>query len=100
MRVGIEAMNLYPGRASLNVHDLFVGRGLNLSHYDNLLMTERSIHLPWETPVSNAVNAAKPIIDQLSEENKGKIEIIITSSESGIDDHRHLSFKGLGFLDE
>ena len=100
-KVGIEAMNLYPGRAKLDVHDLFVGRGLNLSHFENLLMYERSVHLPWEDPVTNAVNAAKPIIDAMSEEDKNRIELVITSSESGVDFgksistyvHRHL---GLG----
>lgn len=100
-KVGIEAMNLYLGRAALSVHDLFVGRGLNLSHYDNLLMIERSIHLPWETPVSNAVNAAKPIIDKLSDEEKNQIEMIVTSSESGIDFGKSIStyvhkYLGLG----
>jgi polyketide biosynthesis 3-hydroxy-3-methylglutaryl-CoA synthase-like enzyme PksG len=91
MPVGIEAMNLYPGRAALGIHDLFVGRGLNLSHFENLLMKQRSIHLPWEDPVSNAVNAAKPIVDALTEEERGQIEMIITSSESGIDFGKSIS---------
>src|SRR3990167_4333350 len=91
MRVGIESMNLYPGRAALDIHDLFVGRNLNLSHFDNLMMKQRSIHLPWEDPVTNAVNAAKPLIDQLSEEEKSQIEMIITSTESGIDFGKSIS---------
>lgn len=91
MSVGIEAINLYPGRAALDVRDVFVSRGLNLSHFENLMMKQRSIHLPWEDPVSNAVNAAKPLIDALTEEERGQIEMLITSSESGIDFGKSIS---------
>lgn len=91
MSVGIEAMNLYPGRAALAIHDLFVGRGLNLSHFENLMMKQRTIHLPWEDPVTNAVNAARPIINALNEEERRQIEMIITSSESGIDFGKSIS---------
>lgn len=91
MTVGIEAINLFAGRAAISVRDLFVGRGLNLSHFDNLLMTERSVHLPWDDPVSCAVNAAKPLIDALSDEERNQIEMVITSSESGIDFGKSIS---------
>lgn len=91
MAIGIEAINLYAGRAAISVHDVFVGRGLNLSHFDNLLMKQRSVHLPWEDPVSCAVNAAKPLIDALSEEERNQIEMVITSSESGIDFGKSIS---------
>ena len=40
------------------------------------MMEKRSIGLPCEDPVTNAVNAAKPIIDQLSEDQRGRIEIV------------------------
>lgn len=89
--VGIENMNLYAGRACLSVRTLFEERGLNLNHFDNLMMKEKSVHLPWEDPITNAVNAAKPIIDALSDEERDKIEMVITSSESGIDFGKSIS---------
>ena len=84
-RFGIEALNVYCGLAAIPVRAIFKGRNLSLDRFGNLMMEKRSIGLPCEDPVTNAVNAAKPIIDQLSEDQRGRIEIIITSSESGID---------------
>jgi polyketide biosynthesis 3-hydroxy-3-methylglutaryl-CoA synthase-like enzyme PksG len=83
--VGIEALNVYCGLAYIPVRAIFEGRGLDLSRLGNLMMEKRSIAFPFEDPVTNAVNAARPIIDGLSPEEKDRIEIVITSSESGID---------------
>lgn len=89
--VGIEAINTYVGQASLNIRSLFEARGLDLERFDNLKMDEKSVSLPCEDPVSFGVNAAKPIIDQLSEEEKNSIELVITSTESGLDFGKSLS---------
>lgn len=85
MSVGIQSMNLYGGPAYLDVRTLFETRGLDLERFNNLMMSKKSVGLPCEDPVTNAVNAAKPIIDELSDEDKSRIELIITSSESGLD---------------
>lgn len=84
-QVGIEALNVYCGLAQIPVKSVFAGRGLNEERIDNLMMHQRSIGLPFEDPVTNAVNAAKPIVDALTPEEKNAIEILITSTESGID---------------
>jgi len=91
MKVGIEAMNAYVARAYIDVHELFVERKLNLDRFPNLMMLEKSINLPCEDPVTNAVNAAKPIIDALSEAERNSIEMVIASSESGLDFGKSLS---------
>ncbi len=83
--VGIEALNVYCGLAYIPVRAIFEGRGLDLGRLGNLMMEKRSISFPFEDPITNAVNAAKPIVDALSPEEKNRIEIVITSSESGID---------------
>ncbi|MCU1347048.1 MAG: taF [Acidobacteria bacterium] len=83
--VGIEALNVYCGLAQIPVEAMFAGRGLNEERLGNLMMVERSLNLPFEDPVTNAVNAAKPIVDALTPEEKERIEILITSTESGID---------------
>jgi polyketide biosynthesis 3-hydroxy-3-methylglutaryl-CoA synthase-like enzyme PksG len=82
---GIEALNVYCGLARIPVEAMFAGRGLDESRLGNLMMYERSLNLPFEDPVTNAVNAAKPIVDALDPEEKARIEILITSTESGID---------------
>jgi polyketide biosynthesis 3-hydroxy-3-methylglutaryl-CoA synthase-like enzyme PksG len=83
--VGIEALNVYCGLAQIPVPDVFAGRGLNAERLGNLMMTQRSLGLPFEDPVTNAVNAARPIVDALDPDEKDRIEILITSTESGID---------------
>ncbi|MCP4138406.1 MAG: hydroxymethylglutaryl-CoA synthase family protein [bacterium] len=91
MNIGIEAMNFYGGPAYLDVKTLFTARGLDLDRFDNLMMEKKSVGLPCEDPVTYAVNAAKPILDKLTEEEKNSIELLITSSESGLDFGKSLS---------
>lgn len=89
--VGIEAINFFGGTACLNVRHLAEYRKLDTTRFENLLMKEKSVILPYEDPVTLGVNAAKPIIDSLSEEEKNKIELLITCTESGIDFGKSLS---------
>lgn len=98
MEPGIEAIAVYPGRASLSVERLFEARGLSMSRFDNLMMERKSVNLPCEDPVTNAVNAAKPIVDGLSDDKRESIELLVVGTESGLDFgkpistyvHRHL----------
>lgn len=91
MNIGIEAINAYGGQASLDIRTLFKARGLDLERFANLLMEKKAVGLPCEDPVTNAVNAAKPVIDQLSEADKNSIEVLITATESGLDFGKSLS---------
>ncbi|MFE6775900.1 hydroxymethylglutaryl-CoA synthase family protein [Streptomyces sp. NPDC057702] len=88
---GIEAINFYGGSAYLDVQTLAEYRGLDNERFENLLMREKSVALPYEDPVSFAVNAAKPIVDALSQEERDSIEVLITCTESGIDFGKSLS---------
>ena len=89
--VGIEAINFYGGIAKLDVFKLAEYRNLDMKRFENLLMKERTVPMPYEDPVSLGINAAKPIIDSLSEEDKNKIEMVVTCSESGIDFGKSMS---------
>ncbi|MEO0444260.1 MAG: hydroxymethylglutaryl-CoA synthase [Pseudomonadota bacterium] len=89
--VGIEALNVYAGVAVIDVHDLFVGRGLEVARIDNIQQSQRSIGLGFEDPVTNAVNAAHPIIERLTPEELVKIEMVIVSTESGVDYSKSIS---------
>ena len=91
LSVGIEAVNFYGGPAYIDVETIFRERGLDLDRFENLLMEKKSVGLPCEDPVTNAVNAAKPIVDSLSDADRQRIEMIITSSESGLDFGKSLS---------
>ena len=71
--VGIEAMNMFAGTAFLDVKKLAAHRGLDMSRFENLMMKEKTVALPFEDPITYAVNAAKPIVDALSPEEKDRI---------------------------
>ena len=85
MPVGIEAINAYVGRASLGVEQLFEARGLDDRRLGNLMMERKSVNLPCEDPVTNAVNAARPLVQALTDDERDRIELIIVGTESGLD---------------
>lgn len=91
MAVGIEAMNVFGGTAYLDVMQLAKYRQLDTSRFENLLMKEKTVALPYEDPVTFGVNAAKPLIDSLSPTDKNRIELLITCTESGIDLSKSMS---------
>lgn len=90
-QVGIEAMNVFAGTAFLNVQKLAEFRELDTSRFENLLMKEKTVALPYEDPITFAVNAAKPLIDALSDEEKSRIEMVVTCTESAFDFGKSMS---------
>jgi polyketide biosynthesis 3-hydroxy-3-methylglutaryl-CoA synthase-like enzyme PksG len=90
-QVGFEAMNTYAGAAFLDVAKLAAHRKLDTSRFDNLLMRQKTVSLPYEDPVSFGVNAAQPIIDALSPEERDRIEMVITCTESAFDFGKSMS---------
>ncbi|MCX5214360.1 hydroxymethylglutaryl-CoA synthase family protein [Kitasatospora sp. NBC_00240] len=89
--VGIEAMNVFAGTCQVNVEKLAIHRGLDTARFDNLLMKEKTVALPYEDPVTFGVNAAKPIIDAMSPEERDRIELVITATESAFDFGKSMS---------
>lgn len=89
--VGIEALGIHGGAASLDVRQLCLHRGLDMPRFDNLLMREKTVALPFEDPVTFAVNAAKPLVDALPAEERARIEMVVTCTESGVDFGKSLS---------
>lgn len=89
--VGIEAINVFGGSAFLDVARLVAHRGLDTTRFNNLLMRQKALALPFEDPITFAVNAAKPVLDAMSEEEKDRIELLITCTESGIDFGKSIS---------
>lgn len=89
--VGIEAMNAFGGSAYLDVLQLAKHRNLDNARFENLLMKQKAVALPFEDPITFAVNAAKPIIDSLTQPELDRIEMVITCTESGIDFGKSMS---------
>jgi polyketide biosynthesis 3-hydroxy-3-methylglutaryl-CoA synthase-like enzyme PksG len=89
--VGIESVNVFGGTVFLDVEKLAKHRNLDMSRISNLLMKQKTVALPYEDPITFAVNAAKPIIDNLSQEEKDRIEMVITCTESSFDFGKSMS---------
>ncbi|WBB80643.1 hypothetical protein O7606_04425 [Micromonospora sp. WMMD882] len=85
MRVGIEKLNLYGGRAYLSIADLASARGNNLAELERRQMVpyeSRSIIPPYEDPVTLAVNAAERL---LTDDDREQIELVVVATESAVD---------------
>lgn len=78
-------MHPYVGRTSLDVPTLFAARRLDDVRMQNLMMQQKSVNLPIEDAVTNAVNAAAPIVNALTPEQRDTIELVITGTESAVD---------------
>src|SRR5215472_9528424 len=89
--VGIEAINTFAGNAYVNVEKLAQHRGLDAARFKNLLMKEKTVALPYEDPITFGLNAAKPLVDALSVEEKDRIEMVITCTESAFDFGKSMS---------
>ncbi len=89
--VGIEAMNAFAGSAYVNVEKLALHRKLDVTRFKNLLMNEKTVALPYEDPITFGLNAAKPLIDALSADEKDRIEMVITCTESAFDFGKSMS---------
>ncbi len=91
LNVGIEALNCFGGSVFLDLGRLAKHRQLDPGRFKNLLMEQKAVALPFEDPVTFAVNAAKPLVEALPHDQKDRIELVVTCSESGIDFGKSLS---------
>jgi polyketide biosynthesis 3-hydroxy-3-methylglutaryl-CoA synthase-like enzyme PksG len=89
--VGIEAINVFAGTAFVDVEKLARHRGLDMTRFANLMMKQKTVALPYEDPVSFAVNAAKPLVDVLTADQRDRIEMVITCTESAFDFGKSMS---------
>lgn len=89
--VGIEAFNVFGGSAYLNVEKLARHRNLDMTRFANLLMKEKTVPLPYEDPITFGMNAAKPLVDAMTPEEKDRIEMVISCTESAFDFGKSMS---------
>lgn len=87
--VGIDKMSAYPCTLALDLEELAVARGHDVSDLrENLLVRRRSVNPLWEDPVTMAVNAAHPM---LTDEDRARIELLIVATESGVDQGKSMA---------
>ncbi len=87
--VGIDRIRAYPGSLALSMTALCEARGREPSEIrDTMMIDERSLNVPWEDPVTMAVNAALPMLTEQDRENIG---LVIVASESGVDQEKPMS---------
>jgi polyketide biosynthesis 3-hydroxy-3-methylglutaryl-CoA synthase-like enzyme PksG len=89
--VGIEAINVFAGSAYVDVEKLARHRKLDMTRFSNLLMKQKTVALPYEDPITFGVNAARPLIDAMTPEERGRIEMVITCTESAFDFGKSMS---------
>ena len=89
--VGIEAINVFTGSAFVDVGKLAVHRNLDPARFRNLLMQEKTVALPYEDPITFGVNAARPLIEAMTPEERDRIELVITCTESAFDFGKSMS---------
>lgn len=87
--IGIEKIRAYPGSLALAMPALCEARGHDPADIrDTMKIHERSLNPPWEDPVTMAVNAARPMLD---DRDRASIGLLIVASESGVDQEKPLS---------
>jgi polyketide biosynthesis 3-hydroxy-3-methylglutaryl-CoA synthase-like enzyme PksG len=89
--VGIEAINVFGGSAYVNVEKLAGHRKLDATRFKNLLMKEKTIALPYEDPITFGLNAARPLIEAMTPDEKDRIEMVISCTESAFDFGKSMS---------
>ncbi|MER8092611.1 hydroxymethylglutaryl-CoA synthase family protein [Streptomyces goshikiensis] len=91
MGVGIRALHPYVGRICVDIRTLYETRGHDMSRFGNLMMSRKSVNMPFEDAVTNAVNAALPLVRRLSPAERDRIEAVVVATESGVDLGKSLS---------
>jgi len=96
---GIERIGFYGGRSFIDIADLATLRKLDPLRMANLLISRKTVHFPWEDPVSFAVNAARPLLQALEPGQRRNINHLLVASESGLDFGKSLATWIHGHLD-
>jgi 3-hydroxy-3-methylglutaryl CoA synthase len=85
---GIENMNLYASTLAVDFSEIKKARGFSDKDFNNIRFTRRSVVPTYEDPVTLAVNAAQPIVDEIGAEN---FDLLVVATETGLDYGKPLS---------
>ncbi len=96
MRVGIDDLNLYASTLSVEAREIGDARGTSQRDLAKFKLLRRALPPAYEDPVTLAVNAARPIVEQAG---RDAFELLIVATESGIDYGKPLSSYVHRYLD-
>jgi 3-hydroxy-3-methylglutaryl CoA synthase len=96
--VGIDDLNLFASTLTLEARDLASARGTPSSQVERFEFLRRALPPAYEDPVTLAVNAARPIVEDAGAD---AFELLVVATETGIDCAKPLSsyvhkYLGLG----
>jgi len=86
--VGIDDLHVFAGTLSVEAADILTARGRPPGDAKRFEFQRRSVPAAWEDPLTMAVNAAKPLVDDAG---AGDIELLIVATESSVDYGKPLS---------
>lgn len=97
--IGIDDLNVYGSTLVVSAVDIARMRGVPETTVSSIGLVERSLPPAFEDPVTLAVNAARPLLDDGAAES---IELLLVATESGLDFakplssyvHHHLGLSG------
>jgi 3-hydroxy-3-methylglutaryl CoA synthase len=86
--VGIDDLNLYASTLRVEALELAAARGFSEAAMARQQLIGRALPPAWEDPVTLAVNAALPIVEDAG---RDAFELLIVATESGVDYGKPLS---------
>jgi 3-hydroxy-3-methylglutaryl CoA synthase len=98
--VGIDDLHVYGSTLAVDAAAIVAARGRCADEVERLKLVRRSLAPSFEDPVTLAVNAARPILDEA-----GPVQLLVVATESGLDFakplsayvHHHLGLPGSTF---
>ncbi|WP_149263334.1 hydroxymethylglutaryl-CoA synthase family protein [Actinomadura sp. K4S16] len=86
--IGIDDLNVYGSTLVIHAEDIAAVRGTPPKRLAQWRLESRSLVPPYEDPVTLAVNAARPLVD---EHGAAEFGLLLVASESGLDYSKPLS---------
>lgn len=86
--IGIDDLNVYGSTLMITAADIAAERGTPRKRLTQWRLDSRSLVPPYEDPVTLAVNAAKPLVD---DHGPAEFGLLLVASESGLDYSKPLS---------
>jgi 3-hydroxy-3-methylglutaryl CoA synthase len=88
VKVGIDDVNVWGSTLAVDAAAIVAARGRAPEEVARLELLQRSLPPPFEDPVTLAVNAARPLVEDAERDAFG---LLVVATESGVDDAKPLS---------
>ena len=88
VKVGIDHLNIYGSTLSVDFSEIKLARGFSDKEFNKIRFVRRSVVPTYEDPITLAVNAAKPILDEVGAD---QFALLVVATETGVDYGKPLS---------